>query len=119
MKSKIIIMADKIKDAEDRLLESLFSAETIADDGFSTRVVGKIRRRQWLRRLTLPIAAAIGGAIAFKPAVAVFSIATQLLVAVPSEMMASATDWIPSLQMVVTGGMLLAVALFGLRMLEE
>jgi hypothetical protein len=112
-------MADKIKDAEDRLLESLFSAETIADDGFSRRVVVKIRRRQWLRRLTLPVAAAIGAAIAFKPAVAVFSIATQLLVAVPSEMMASATDWIPSLQMVVTGGMLLAVALFGLRLLEE
>jgi hypothetical protein len=67
----------------------------------------------------LPVAAAIGGAIAFKPAVAIFSIATQLMVAVPSEVMASATDWIPSLQMVVIGGMLLAVAMFGLRMLEE
>ena len=112
-------MADKIKDAEDRLLESLFSAEPIADDGFSNRVVVKIRRRLWLRRLTLPVAAAIGAAIAFKPVVAIFSIATQLMIAVPNEMMASATDWIPSLQMVVTGGMLLAVALFGLRMLEE
>ena len=119
MKSKIIIMADKIKDAEDKFLESLFSAETIADDGFSERVVVKIRRRQWLQRLTLPIAATIGAAIAFKPAVAVFSIATQLMVAVPGEVMASATTWIPPLQLVVTGGMLLAVAMFGLRMLED
>jgi hypothetical protein len=112
-------MADKIKDAEDKFLESLFGAETIADNGFSKRVVVKIRRRQWLQRLTLPIAAAIGAAIAFKPAVAAFSIATQLLVAVPNEIVASVTDWVPSLQMVVTGGMLLAVAMFGLRMLED
>jgi len=112
-------MADKIKDAEDKFLESLFGAETIADDGFSERIVVKIRRRQWLQRLTLPIAAAIGAAIAFKPAVAVFSIATRLLVAVPNEMVVSATSWLPSLQMVVTGGMLLAVAMFGLRMLED
>ncbi len=112
-------MADKIKDAEDRLLESLFSAEPIADDGFSSRVVGKIRRQQWLRRLTLPIAAAIGGAIAFKPAMAAFAIATRILATIPGEMMASATDWIPSLQLVVTGGLLLAVTLFGLRLLEE
>ncbi len=97
----------------------MISVKSIADDGFSKRVVVKIRRRQWLRRLTLPIAAAIGAAIAFKPAVAIFSIATQLMVAVPSEVMASATDWIPSLQMVVIGGMLLAVAMLGLRMLEE
>ena len=112
-------MADKIKDAEDRLLESLFSAEPIADDGFSKRVVVKIRRRQWLRRLTLPIAAAIGGAIAFKPVVAVFSVATQLLAAVPGELAGSATAWVPPLQLVVSGGMLLAVAMLGLRMLED
>ena len=112
-------MADKIKDAEDRLLESLFSAEPIADDGFSKRVVVKIRRRLWLRRLMLPIAAAIGAAIAFKPVVAVFSIATQLLAAVPGELAASATEWIPPLQLVVSGGMLLAVAMLGLRMLED
>jgi len=112
-------MADKIKDAEDRLLDSLFSAEAIADDGFSERIVGKIRRRLWLRRLTLPVAVAIGGAIALKPAVAVFSVATQLLAAVPAELAVSATNWIPSLQLVVTGGLLLAVAMFGLRILED
>jgi hypothetical protein len=112
-------MADKIKNAEDRLLESLFSAEAIADDGFSERIVGKIRRRLWLRRLALPFAVAIGSAIAFKPAVAVFSVATQLLAAVPAEFVVSATNWIPSLQLVVTGGLLLAVAMFGLRILED
>ena len=112
-------MADKIKDAEDVFLESLLSAETIADDGFSDRIVVKIRRRQWMRNLMLPVAAAIGAAIAFKPAMALVSIAAKFVAVVPGEMMASATDWIPSLQLVVTGGLLLAVTLLGLRLLED
>ena len=112
-------MADKIKDAEDVLLESLLSAETIADDGFSDRVVVKIRRRQWLRNLMLPVAAAIGAAIAFKPAMALVSIASKFIAVVPGEMMTSATDLIPSLQLFVTGGLLLAVTLLGLRLLED
>jgi len=119
LKSKIIIMADKIKDAEDEFLESLLGAEAIADDGFSDRIVVKIRRRQWLRNLMLPVAAAIGAAIAFKPAMALVSIAAKFVAVIPGELMASATDWIPSLQLVVTGGLLLAVILFGLRLLEE
>ena len=48
-------MAEKLKDAEDRLLESLFASEPIADDGFSRRVVTRIRRRIWVRRLALPV----------------------------------------------------------------
>jgi len=112
-------MADKIKDAEDEFLESLLGAEAIADDGFSDRIVVKIRRRQWLRNLMLPVAATIGAAIAFKPAMALVSIAAKFVAVIPGELMASATDWIPSLQLVVTGGLLLAVILFGLRLLEE
>jgi hypothetical protein len=34
-------------------------------------------------------------------------------------MMTSATDLIPSLQLFVTGGLLLAVTLLGLRLLED
>jgi len=109
LKSKIIIMADKIKDAEDVFLESLLGAETIADDGFSDRVVVKIRRRQWLRNLLLPVAAAIGAAIAFKPAMALVAITAKFV----------ATDLIPSSQLVVTGGLLLAVTLLGLRLLDD
>ena len=112
-------MADKIKDAEDLLLDSLLSAETIADDGFSDRIVSKIRRRQWMRNLMLPVAAAIGAAIAFKPAMALVSVAAKFVAVIPGEMMASATDLIPSLQLFVTGGLLLAVTLLGLRLLED
>ncbi len=112
-------MADKIKDAEDVFLESLLGVETIADDGFSDRIVVKIRRRQWLRNLMLPVAATIGAAIAFEPAMALVAIAAKVVAVVPGEMLASATDLIPSLQLFVTGGLLLAVTLLGLRLLED
>ncbi len=60
-------MADAMKDAEDLMLEKLLASEPIADDGFSDRIVARVRRRLWFRRLTLPIAAAIGTSIAAKP----------------------------------------------------
>lgn len=112
-------MVDRMKDADDRTLEALFQAEPIADDGFSDRIVGKLRRRLWLRRLSLPIATVVGGAIAIKPMVAVGALFVRVLSSLPAELVASSTSWIPSLQMLVTGGMLLAVGVFGLRMLED
>ena len=112
-------MADKIRDEKDAMLESLFRAELIADDGFSDRIVRKINRRLWLRRLTLPVAAAVGGTIAFKPAIALLTLASQLLIVVPGEFVASAAGWLPSPYLIVTGGMLLAAAMLGMRILEE
>ena len=56
MTSKIINMAEHIKDDADRMLESMFASDPVPDDGFSVRVVRKVRRRIWVRRLTLPIA---------------------------------------------------------------
>ena len=67
MTSKIINMAEHFRDDEDRMLETMFASDPIADDGFSVQVVKKVRRRIWVRRLTLPIATLVGSAIAFKP----------------------------------------------------
>ena len=67
MTSKIINMADIDRDAEDRLLQSLFEAEPLSDNCFSEQVVRRVRRRLWLKRLSLPIAAAVGASIAVKP----------------------------------------------------
>ncbi len=75
MKSKIISMVDRLKDKEDLKLESLFGSEPIRDDGFSSKVVSRVRRRIWIQRLSLPIAFIVGGVIAVKPL-------SQLVVAV-------------------------------------
>jgi hypothetical protein len=113
-------MAEKIKDAEDLMLENLFSSEPIADNGFSDRIVGRINRRLWLRRLSLPIAAAIGASISIKPLTglvsALFGLVTD--VATP-EIVAASTGWLPPVHLIVMGGMLLVLAVVSVRMLEE
>ncbi len=129
MTSKIINMAEKLKDAEDRLLESMFASEPIADDGFSSRVVTRIRRRIWLRRLALPVAMLIGGAIAIKPASQLVVAAAKLLTVVPQDVVVSSAEWMPQVQgiavsgsfvqTVVYGAVLLGVGILGARMLTE
>lgn len=112
-------MAEKIKDAEDRLLESLFDSEAVADDGFSVRVVSKVKRQLWLRRLMLPVAAVIGGAIAFKPLTGLVAALANLSSLIPEAAVSSAASSIPQLQTVVLGAILLAVGLLGARMIED
>jgi hypothetical protein len=112
-------MAEKIKDAEDRLLESLFDAEPVADDGFSVGIVRKLSHRLWMRRLTLPTAALIGAAISFKPLTGLFAALSSLSVLIPQDALNSATSAVPQLQIVVMGAILLAVGLVGLRVVED
>jgi hypothetical protein len=112
-------MADKISDVEDRLLEALFHAAPIADDGFSVQVVSKIKRRIWFRRLAVPVAAVIGGIIAIRPAAELISILLQLFNFVPAEIVTAPLSFLPQFQLIVLGGMLLAVALSLTRFIEE
>ena len=122
MTSKIINMAERIKDAEDRLLESMFANEAIADDGFSARVVGKVRRRIWLRRLALPVATLIGAVVSFKPLVGLVMTLAELSQLIPRDvlnMLNASAVAVPLLPMLVLGGMLLATCLIGVRLLDD
>ena len=119
MTSKIINMVEKIKDAEDRLLEAMFDSKPVADDGFTARVVQKVNRQIWFRRLTLPIAAIIGGAIAFKPLTGVATALANLSSLLPQDLVSGAASSIPQFQTVVLGAIFLAVGLLSVRFLEE
>ncbi len=119
MTSKIINMAERIKDEKDRLLESMFASETIADDGFSDRIVHRVRRKLFVRRMTLPIAALIGGMFAFKPLTALVGTTYQVLQQLPGDVVGSATSSLPSLQLIVTGGLILFAAILSVNMLED
>ena len=112
-------MADKLKDAEDRLLESMFQSEPIADDGFSSRIVTRIRRRLWLRRLALPVALVVGASVATKPLSELAVAAGKLLTVLPQDVVAIPLDWIPQIQYVVIGAMLLAAGGLGMRLIED
>ena len=112
-------MADKIKDAQDQLLESLMQTEAIADNGFSDRIVGKIQRRLWVRRLRLPLAVVIGASVSVKPLAGLVEALYGLLAAAPAGLVDVPTDWLPPAYQIVMGGMLLVVAVLSVRMLEE
>ena len=119
MTSKIINMAEHIKDDEDRMLEQMFASPPIADDGFSAKVVKKVRRRNWIRRLTLPIATLIGASIAFKPLTGLVTTLAGFVQLIPQDMLDASATIIPRLPMLVLGAMLLATCMVGLRALED
>ena len=112
-------MADKFKDAEDLKLESLFDTGAIADDGFSEKIVRRIRRGIWIRRLTLPTAALVGGAIALKPALQILDAGTAVISALPQDLVAVPAVTVPQLPLILVGGTLLAIGVLTARMLEE
>ncbi len=119
MKSKIINMADKIKDAEDLLLESMFRSEPIDDDGFSGRIVSRIRRHIWLRRLALPIAMLAGAAIAVKPLmqlIAAFSLLTDF---VPRDTFALPETMLSQLPIMAAVGFLLVIGIVTFQISED
>jgi len=127
--SKIINMAEKLKDAEDRLLESLFRMEPVPDAGFSNAVIRQIRTRIWVRRLALPIAMVIGGLIAIRPATEVVRAVPSLLAVVPRQFVEAPASWLPQvdgvalstsvLQTVLFAAVLLAAGIFGSRKLID
>ncbi len=119
MTSKIINMAERIKDEKDRILESMFASDPIADAGFSASIVRKVKRRIWMRRLTLPTATLIGGLIAFKPLTQVVEVVAGLTTLIPGDVIKASDAIVPQLPMLVMGAMLLATVLVGLRTLED
>lgn len=122
MESKIIIMADRLKDEVDMRLESLFRSEPVRDDGFSARVVSRLRRQMWVRRLSLPFAFAIGAVISAKPVLQLANALPNLLGSVPGialDLDKLPIGDMPQMSTMVMGVMLLAAVLMVSRMLEE
>lgn len=119
MKSKIINMAERLKDKEDKVLESLFGSEPVPDNGFSARVMTRLNRRLWVRRLALPAAFLIGAAIALKPLSQLAITFSKLLTMIPADVSGLSIDVIPQSTTVLLGGLLLVVVMMITRMLED
>jgi hypothetical protein len=119
LESKIINMAEKIKDPTDQLLETMFRSEPVADDGFSDRVLTRVNRAAWVRRLALPIAMVAGAAVAVKPAGQLVEISSRILSLLPAEVASVPLSLLPQLPTVIMGGMLFAVGLVFIQSLAE
>ena len=110
-------MAERQKDSDDRMLEALFRPEPVPDDGFSRRVIARVRRRVWTRRVTLPIAVVVGSLVAAEPVVAALRTAVELLGTISGT--AVTPDWVPSSFTLVAGAVLFGILLTTLNLLEE
>lgn len=122
MESKIINMAEKLKDELDLSLESLFGSEPIQDEGFSVRIVSRVRRQMWVRRLSMPIALLVASIIGAKPLMGLVGIVPKLLGSASVERMVA--DSLPTFDAPQISTLIMGVALLGMimmigRMLEE
>ncbi len=112
-------MVDRLKDSEDKLLESLFRSDPVLDNGFSLKVVSEIKRRIWIRRLTLPAAFVVGAAIAVKPLSQLAVTFSKLLTLIPTNFGGLSLGNFPQISTVLLGGLLLAAMMMVSKMLEE
>lgn len=122
MTSKIINMAERLKDNADLKLEALFRSEPVRDDGFSARVMLRVRRQMWVRRLSLPIAIAIGAVFAVKPLAQLADSIPKIVGIVPqglANIIDLPLDGMLQGSIFIPGVMLLAATLMIGRMLEE
>lgn len=112
-------MADKIQDAQDRMLESMFQSDVIADDGFSDRVLRHMRRQLWIRRLALPIAMLIGAAIALRPALELVDIGSRLFAPLADSAAVPGAALMTQVPVLLVGGLILALVMTTFRLFEE
>ncbi len=112
-------MVDRLKDNEDKLLESLFRSDPVPDDGFSLKIISEIKRRIWIRRLTLPAAFVVGAAIALKPLSQLAVTFSKLLTLIPTNVGSLSLDNFPQISTVILGGLLLVGMMMVTKMLEE
>ena len=115
-------MAERLKNKEDLKLEALFSSEPVADDGFSAMVLSRVRRRMWIRRLSLPTALVIGGLVAAKPLMQLAGLVPKIVGIVPQGLVSSIDLPLDALfqgPTFILGIMLLAAMLMVGRILED
>ena len=122
MTSKIINMAERIKDKEDLRLEALFRSDPVPDDGFSVKVVSRVRHQMWVRRLSLPIAVAIGAAISAKPLMQIAAVVPGLIDFVFGRSLSLDKlpfDGMPQLSTMLIGATVVIAMLLAGKLLEE
>lgn len=109
-------------DDDDRAIAALFAHPPLADDGFSERVMRRVRRRERVRATVLPLAAVAGAAFAFKP---LLSLSTSFALMLQSLLAGAAESATVAPVLPVVAGWLpwavlaLALGATGIRLLED
>lgn len=119
-------MAERTKDKEELRLEAMFRSDPLPDIDFSRKVMSRLRRQIWIRRLALPVAIFLGGLIAFKPATELLMTLFKVLNVLPASLTNVSLDLpsipvesLPQVSTYLIGGLMILVTLFFLRVLED
>jgi len=111
-----------MKDKQDLALEAMFRSDAVPDDGFTERVITRVRRQMWVRRLSLPVAFAVGAVLSAKPMLQIASIIPGLIESVFGSAMTVdklPLDNLPSLSTMLFGATLVMAMLLAGKLLEE
>lgn len=115
-------------DHEDRILRDMFAHAPLADDGFSKRVMQRLRRRALLRRSLLPAALLGGLLVAAQPATALLSSLASLFSVTSGTLLQGLAPeglvQVAAQSQALPGGMFTCIGLLGaavlmFRLLEE
>jgi len=120
--SKIIYMADRMKDKEDLALEALFRSDPVPDDRFTASVMSRVRRGIWVRRLSMPVAVLVGLSISAKPLVEAATTLPGLLNSLFGRLLGLDTlpaASLPHLSTILIGATLLMAVTMASRLLED
>ena len=115
-------MAERLKDKEDLKLESMFRSDPVPDDGFSVNVVSRVRRRIWIRRLSMPVAIGLGLIVSARPILEVVNVVPELansLFGASLSIDQLPVGDIPQLSTMLFGATLLMAVMLASRILEE
>ncbi|MEX2496030.1 MAG: hypothetical protein WD448_08080 [Woeseia sp.] len=112
-------MAERLKEKEDEGLEALFRSGTIEDNGFSNRVMARVRRGIWIRRWTLPTAVLLGGVVAAKPAGELLMAMAKALTVMPQDFRSLPLESLPQATVFILGGAAIGIFALFIKALEE
>ncbi len=119
-------MADRNKDKQQLRLEALFQSDPLPDLGFSKKVMRRVRRQMWIRRLAMPVAVSVGGLFAARPASEIVVSLVNMVAELPLDRLdisaivpALPMDSIPQFSTLLVSGVFALVALFFVRALAD
>ena len=119
-------MVDRIKNKEELRLEAMFRSDPLPDIDFSAKVMTRVRRQIWTRRLIMPVAILLGGLIAFKPASELLITLSKVMNVLPASLTNISMDIpsipvesLPQVSTYLIGGLMILVTLFFVRVLED
>ena len=115
-------MAERIMDKDDLALAAMFRSDPLPDDGFSAKVISRVRHRMWIQRLALPLALVIGLAISARSLLQLIDAIAGILSAIFGEQLSlDRLPFVEALQpsTIMIGASLLMVAMLVSQVLEE